>query len=1061
MTASRTEISHPAEATPGGWRTLFFRNPRLMFLALALIVVSGLSSYELLPRREDPELTGRFATVITRLPGASAERVESLVTEKLEEALQDVEEINLLESDSRTGISTLIVELADEVLEVDEVWSRVRDRLSGAEQELPTEASKPVFDEQEVDAKALIAAVVWNGAGPAPRGVMSRLAEDLEDRLRALPGTKETEILGDSEEEILVEIDPARLASLGLSMADLSSLVADDDSKVSAGRLHAVGSEVALEVTGDFDSLARVRDAIVATGPAGQVVRLGDVAQIEKTVADPPRDLAWIDGRPGVTVGAILENTVRVDRWAARARETVAEFKAELSGSIGVEVIFDQSGYTEQRLDNLFANLGLGALLVVLSLLVMMGWRSAVLVGLALPLTTLMVLQGMRTLGVPIHQMSVTGLIIALGLLIDNAIVMVDEVRHELDQGHSPGAAVNESVRRLFVPLLGSTLTTVLAFMPIVLMPGPAGEFVGAIGITVSLALISSLFLSVTVIASFTALMARASRLGETPSWWHRGVHSAGLLRVYRGFLTGIVKRPLLGVGMSFVLPILGWAAMPRLQEQFFPPTDRDQFQVQMWLPQQSDIDETSAAVAELRRVALEHPDVAAVHAFVGASSPKFYYNIPEGTEGAAFYAQALIQLRGARGAQRVALDLQRELDAALPHVQTVVRLLEQGPPFDAPVEVQISGPDVERLDQLGRELRGILASVPGVVHTRTTVAADRPKLWFEADDLQLSRTGLDRVALARALEGLLDGRLGGSLLEASEELPVRVRLRDQDRADLASIQGLPLQVRSADGAPTWTSLAALGEVRLEPELASIRRRNGERENSVQGYLEAGILPSAGLEGFLAALDAAGFEAPPGYTLTVGGESAERDEAIGNLMAFVGLLLVVMVAVLVLSFNSFRMAAIIGAVGLFSTGLSTLALYAFGFPFGFMAIIGTMGLIGVAINDSIVVLAAIRDDLEARTGDAAAIVRVVVRSTRHVLSTTITTMAGFTPLIIAGGQFWPPLAVALGFGVVGATILALAFVPCTYRMLHRERPRFARRSAPIKTRAEVPTPAVG
>lgn len=1052
MTAAGDD-ARPSASHPGGWRTLFFRNPRLMVLFLALVLVSGLSSYELLPRREDPELSGRFATVVTRLPGASARRVESLVTEKLEEALQDVEEIKLLESDSRTGIATLIIELGDEVDDVDEVWSRVRDRLSDAATDLPPAASIPDFDAQEVDAKALIAAVVWRGDGPAPRGVMTRLAEDLEDRLRALPGTKETELVGGSEEELLVELDPGRLAALGLSTAELAALVAAEDSKVAAGRLHGDAAEVALEVVGDFDSLERVRATIVATGPDGQVVRLGDLARVAKTVADPPRALAWIDGAPGVTVSAILENTVRVDRWAASARATVDEFARTMTGRIGVEVIFDQSRYAEARLDNLIANLGIGALLVVLVLLFMMGWRSAVLVGLALPLTTLMVLQGMRTLGVPIHQMSVTGLIIALGLLIDNAIIMVDEVRHELDDGRTPGGAVHASVRRLFVPLLGSTLTTVLAFMPIVLMPGPAGEFVGAIGITVSLALVSSLFLSMTVIATLTALLAKACPLGQRPGWWHRGVRSDHLLRLYERALDGVLRRPFLGLAVALVLPLAGWWAFPRLAEQFFPPVDRDQFQVQLWLPQQATIDETSAAIAAVRRIALEHPEVTAVHGFVGQSAPKFFYNIPEGTEGAGYYAQALVQLRSASTAQRVALAVQRELDERLPRAQSVVRLLEQGPPFDAPVEVQLSGPDVDRLAALGRELRGILATVPGVVHTRTTVSADRPKLWFEADPLELSRAGLDRVALAGALEGLLDGSVGGSLLEASEELPVRVRLADDARADLAAIGSLPIEVPSADGAPAWTNLAALGEVRLEPELASIRRRNGERENAIQGYLEAGILPSEGLAGFLRALDAAGFEPPPGYSLTVGGESAERDAAIGNLLAFAGVLLVVMAAILVLAFDSFRMATIIALVGLMSTGLSTLALYAFGFPFGFMAIIGTMGLIGVAINDSIVVLAAIRDDPRARRGEPLAVRRVVVRATRHVLSTTLTTMAGFLPLIVAGGQFWPPLAVALGFGVTGATLLALVLVPSTYRLLRPGQTKRGRNRWPDATPA--------
>ncbi|MEO0651834.1 MAG: efflux RND transporter permease subunit, partial [Planctomycetota bacterium] len=648
------------------WRSAFARNPRLLILTLAMVLVAGMSSYQILPRREDPELSGRFANVVTVLPGASAERVETLVSDKLEEALEDIEEIKLLESDSRNGISTLIIELRDDVYDTGPVWTRVRDEISDAEAELPDEAGTPEVDELEVDAKALIAAVVWTGDGPAPHNVLTRLAEDLEDRLRALPGTKETEIDGASEEEVLVAVDASRLAALGFSIETLASRLDAGDSKVSAGRLHAEGAELGLEVAGEFDSLDRIRSVVLATGDAGEIVRLCDVATIEKTVSDPARSLAWIDGRPGVAVSAIIESSERIDNWAERARAELERFEGGLSGEIQLEVVFDQSDYTAARLSNLLANLGLGALLVVAALLVLMGWRSAILVGMALPLTSLMVLFGMRLLGVPIHQMSVTGLIIALGLLIDNAIVMVDEVRHSLDEGLAPFQAIERSVRRLLIPLFGSTFTTVLAFMPIVLMPGPAGEFVGAIGITVSLALVSSLFLSMTVLPAFTARLAKPVADEEHAPWWRRGLHTPGLASLFDSFLKVVLRHPILGVAVALILPASGILVGGQLEEQFFPPSDRDQFQVQLWLPQQATLEETSEAVAELRRVALEIPAVTAVHGYVGESAPKFYYNIPEGIENVAYYGQAMVELDRSHDTAPIVRELQRRLDADL-----------------------------------------------------------------------------------------------------------------------------------------------------------------------------------------------------------------------------------------------------------------------------------------------------------------------------------------------------------------------------------------------------------
>ena len=469
--------------TPGrpfALATLFHDNPRLGILFTALILVSGLTALALLPRREDPELTGRYAVAQTVFPGASAERVESLVTRRLEDQLREIEEIKLLESNSRTGSGLVVVELADSIAarEVDEVWSRVRDAIGDAARQFPPGVQPPEFLEQKVDAKAGILALVWRGEGPAPMGILTRLGEDLVDRLRALAGTDEITHHGFVSEEILVEAEATRLAELGLSAADLAQRIRDADAKVSAGRFEAATTQLSIEIEGRFELPERVRDLVVLMGPDGQELRLRDVARVSKGWREPVTQKAFIDGERAVAVDATILNTMRIDKWAVAMRALAEEFGAGLPRGIELELLFDQSRYTEQRLGDLTANLTAGAGLVVLVLFVMMGWRASLLVGLALPLSTLMVLGSMRLFSLPIHQMSVTGLIIALGLLIDNAIVMVDEVRHARGQGKTAREAIRRSVRRLFVPLLGSTLTTVLAFMPIVLMPGPAGEFV-------------------------------------------------------------------------------------------------------------------------------------------------------------------------------------------------------------------------------------------------------------------------------------------------------------------------------------------------------------------------------------------------------------------------------------------------------------------------------------------------------------------------------------------------------------------------------------------------------
>ena len=1022
---------------------LFYDQPRLMILALALVVVSGLSSYTLSPRLEDPTLVDRFALVQTILPGASAERVEALVTDPIEDELREIEEISLLESISRTGISVLNIELADEVgpEDVDLVWSRTRDRLGDVAERLPAGAGEPLLEELDVAAKAMVAALVWRGEdqglGEAPLGVLTRLGDELADRLRNQPGTKKVEIAGGVTEEILVTAEPELLAQVGLDAARLSAAIAAADTKASAGRLQGTASELTLEVSGEFETTERVRSAVIATGPRGEELTVRDLATVERSFRDPPDEIALIDDQRGVTVSVLVEPSFRVDRWAASASDLLDEFRAELPRGIELDLVFDQSRYTSERLSNLVANLGLGALLVVTVLLVMMGWRSALLVGLALPLSSLMVLGGMRWLGIPIHQMSVTGLIIALGLLIDNAIVVVDEVRRSRRAGTSPRDAVVGAVRHLFVPLLGSTLTTVLAFMPIVLMPGPAGEFVGAIGMTVSLALVSSFLVSMTVVATLaTRLPVPPKRRYLVTACLDQGARIPLLSRAYSAALGFGLRRPWLSVPVLLVPSVLGFVAATKLPEQFFPPTDRDQFQAQLWLPQSASLAETREAMERLRALALRVDGVTGLHAFLGRSAPKFYYNIPEGTENATYYAQALVQRDAARGGVEAVRELQRLADERLPEAQVVVRLLEQGPPFDAPVEMLLYGPDLLVLEELGDRLRGMLSDVPGVVHTRQTLDADRPKLVARGDEVEWRRAGFSGADLSRALFSQTDGVVGGSLLEANEELPVRVRAPLARRDDPARFADLALTAGGAGTGQGWTSLDGLATLHMEPEFASIPHRNAERLTTVQGFLEAGLLPSTVLSEFERRLAESDLELPAGYRLEVGGESAERDAAVTNLMASAGLLLVLMAATLVLAFNSFRMAALIGIVAPLAIGFGLGAIYLFGYPFGFMAIIGSMGLVGVAINDSIVVLAGIRGNPEAKAGRPSAVKQAVEVETRHVLATTFTTMAGFTPLIVAGGDFWPPLAVAIGVGVLGATVLALGLVPALYVLFH-------------------------
>ena len=1034
----------------------FYRNIRLLVLTILMLLVWGFVSFQSLPRQEDPEQVSRIAVVQTAYPGANAERVEALVTEVIEAELSELEEIDVISSNSRIGFSNINVELKDSILDAQPVWSKVRDEIADAATNLPPGTSEPELDEVFVKAYTMIASLTWQRPTDPNYAILRRYGEELALRLRGINGTEEVELFGDPSEEIVVEIDASSLTSVGLSPQDLANRIQTSDAKVTAGQLRSPEQTLAIEVEGELETLEQIRQVPIQTA-GGQFTRLSDIAAVSRGVRQPLTDLALVSGKPAVVAGVMMESGIRIDTWSKDIRQILKDFETLLPEGISLDLAFDQSTYVEERISTLIGNLLIGALLVIAVTLFTMGWRAAFIVGTALPLTSLAVFGWMAAFGIPIHQMSVTGLIIALGLLIDNAIIAVDEIQMELQHGHRPIDAVAKTVNYLKVPLFASTVTTVMTFLPIYLLPGAAGEFVGTIALGVIMALISSLVLSLTLISALAARMLAntGSKAQKFPnysqagllkslqrflvrpgSWWADGFSSPRLARPYRKTLWWTMQRPLFAIALSLTLPLIGFITASTLDQQFFPSADRDQLQVEVEFASQTAIGQTREQMLQARQIILANPNVDEVHWFIGENAPKFYYNLTGNRRNQAQYAQAMLQLNTTQNLDSIVREIQAELDNAFPAARVLVKLLEQGPPFEAPIELRLYGPNISELRRLGMEVRQLLINIPDVIYVRDDLTEALPKLGLTIDEEQAQQAGLNNTAIAQQLEAYLEGSVGGSILEATENLPVRVRVANGDRANLSQIASLDLQ-----GAGNRTSTDALGEFTLVPELAKISRRNEQRVNIVQGFITAGVLPSVVQQSFEEKLAEANFQLPAGYWYEFGGEKAEQSQAQGNLLLYVPVLALVMVIALVLSLGSFRQAGIVAVVGMGSVGMALFSLKVFGSVMGFMAIVGSMGLVGIAINDTVIVLSALNEDGRPQQGDRRAIAQVVNKATRHVITTTITTIAGFVPLIISGGLFWRPLAIAIAGGITGSSIMALYFVPAVYSLIYRPKQR--------------------
>ena len=1012
--------------------TLFYRYPRLTLLSVILLIAAGLGAFMSLGRQEDPSLTERFGTVVTVFPGASAERVEALVTEPIEDAIHGLAEIDQTSSNSRSGISVITLQVREDLSppEVDQAWTLIRERVASVQSLLPSEALPSRVERQYVGAATMIIALSWNGQGEENPAILSRLADELEARLQNLSGTEKTEVFGGVDEEIRIEADPDELAALGLSIADLARLTARADSKAPAGELRAGAVDLSVEVAGEFDSLDRIRDIPVAQAEDGTFIRLADIATVEKASRDPVRSLALVDGRRSVLVAAYLQPELRVDHWSEAADAVIADFAVSVPG-VRVDTVFRQGDYVDDRLHGLASDLAVAALIVFAVLFFMMGWRAALIVGSALPLTVLAVLVLIRIYDEPLHQMSVTGLVVALGLLIDNAIVVVDEYRLLRQRGQAPLAALENSVRLLFAPLLASTATTVFAFAPIALMPGASGEFISMIGISVIFAITASLVLALTVVSAFAAWFDDPDLAHAPRRFWRHGLGAGPFGPVYRRLLDAISARPWTGLVAGVILPVAGFMAASTLPVQFFPPTDRDMFQMELELPSTASIAETERQAERARQLLMSYDGIEQVSWVIGESAPRTYYNVVGNRSDAPNYAAGFVRTESAEATARILPDLQRRVMQEFPDARFLTLPFEQGPP----IELILVGPELGELDRLGHEIRGILATTPTVTHTLALLERGEPVARVMADEASAELAGIRLADLANRLRGDFDGVIGGSVLEGTEELPVRVIAQDHRRSSLASVAGSPLASPGAD--ILASPVAALGDVTLSPQVATIPHEDGMRVNTLYAYLDPFTLPAPALEHFFAALDAAQIDLPPGYELRIAGEAAERGNAMADLFGTALPLLVLMIGSVVLAFNAFRYAGIIFVVAFLSVGLALFGVWLFGTPMGFNAIVGSMGLVGLSINGSIVVLSALRHDAAATALESGSVTRVVMDASRHILSTTLTTIGGFLPLLLSGDSFWLPFASAMVGGVAGSAILALIFAPAAFVFLTR------------------------
>lgn len=1024
----------------GPWYTAFFRKGHLLALSIIIILVAGISAVNTLPRLEDPRIDLRNVIVLTSFPGASAERVEALVSDVLEDELRQLYEIKEINSTSKAGFSSVFIELQDwtDNSNNQQIFSKIRDSIDEASKRFPAGAGEPILeDKRGATAFTILLSINANYPNNTQLTQVGRMASELSDRIRNVNGTELVRIYGEPSEEITVTIDPQRLALTGMSLQEVSQRIEQADPKLPAGVIRHPYKDMRLQVSQPIDSTA-VLAQIPLRSVNGGYLRLQDVAQISRGLATPVSEIGILDGKQTIFIAARMQTTVRVDKWTEGVKEKLDQFNQEFGSSVSAEVVFNQNDYTEARLAELSGNLLLGSAVVMLVVLFFMGAKASWIVGLALPLCASFAVFSLSFFDQQIHQMSIFGIIIAIGLLIDNAIVITDEIRlNLLDQTQSRIQVLQKSVNHLFSPLLASTLTTILGFMPIFLLTGNIGDFIGPIAISVVMALVGSLAISLTIIAALAArYLPRDTDVKA--SWYKRGYQLPAVSMAFRQLIGKAIKRPLLILPMVVIFCLMGFVLSQQLANVFFPSADRDQFEIYVILPDGSSINHTHATALEANDYIAQQSGIEQVTWMIGVSTPAVYYNQVMSRDNASNFANAVITTDSVARADELIVDLQYELQNLLPQAKVIVRKFGQGPPISAPLEVDIFGNDLQILDQLGKQVQVAMTKVPGLTQSLVSISSGEAEVILDISENQSYLSQLSLSQIAQQLQVSLSGRTGGSILEGTEELNIRVRISDEKRAALKELDALPLIAGQGENRQLL-GVGSLGALRIEPSISGITRMDGERVNKIQGYLLPSIAAVSASEQLREIIEET-VVLPQGYRIKLAGDADEQQQALGQLATYLPVLLVLMITSLILSFGSVRFASVIGVVAILSVGLGFFSLWLSGLPIGFNPLLGSAGLIGVAINGSIVVIAAIAANPEAMKGNAAAIVEETMSCSRHILSTTFTTVGGLIPLLLfSEGTFWPPLAVVLAGGVGFSVILSLVFTPVLVATLCRLR----------------------
>ena len=1009
------------------------RFPQVTLVLTAMLFIGGVMEFLTMPRREDPKITIRTGLVIAAYPGATAEEVESQVTHKIEERLFRFEEVRREKtySTSRNGLVIINVELNKSVKNSDQFWSKLRLDMAQLKQtELPSGVRGPIVDSDFGDTVAALIAVKGGNYGYRE---LKDYAQRVETAIRTIPAASKIKRIGDQKESIEVTGSWERLSQYGVDPRKVEQALQGRNTIAYGGRVPGGDSKLPIEANGPFQTEDQIRQIMVDVSPAGQPIYLGDLATVHRVYKDPT-EYARMGGQPAILLSVEMHEGNNIVEFGKQLHETLARVQATLPPDVQLEFVADQPRVVSERVRDFTREFGIAIISVILVTMVLLPMRVALVSAIAIPVTVSVTFAMLNVAGIELHQVSIAGLIVVLGMVVDDAIVIADNYVELLDHKVPIAEASWRCATEMAVPVLAATLTIIASFLPLLLLSGACGEFIRALPIAVAIALSVSFVVAMMLTPMINGAFIKKGLHDPTVQQQEKKPTALDYMQNYYNRIISWAmkhrKKVLLAGIISFVA---GIGILTLVRQQFFPLAERDQFVLDVWLPEGTRIEATDATVRRIEAVLSKEKEVHSYTSFLGTSFPRFYYNVnPVPT--APNFAQILVNTKTVKGTPKLVERLRKQLPGIVPEAKVFVKELQQGDVMEAPVEVRIVGDDLDTLRSLGDQVENILSHTPGAIYIHTDWHEDQMLAGVDLRQEVANRLGFTNTTIANELAGSFDGETVSTFWEGDRDVDIDLRLNPTQRQSFQNIADTYM-LSPVTGARVPVSAMASLSPQWHP--GRIVRRNGVRTLTVRAFPDNRVLASeilARVKKQIRSLDL-----PAGYHIEYGGEDENQRETFGEMRVALGISLLLIFLILLLQFRTLSDALIVMAAFPLALPGAALGLFVTRNPFGFTAFIGVISLGGLVVRNSIILVDYIHERMKHGIPLEEATLEAGERRLRPIFLTTMAAAVGVTPMILSRSTMWSPLASVIAFGLLGSMFFTLVVIPVLFVVVNSKK----------------------